>query len=129
MSYTGMGSPTPARWRNVFLSEKGKKVMALLQPEPSTHTSELMVSAHFDSKELRSFADRFNNRRKRFVQSMANFELDKKTGDIYVRIVDDLTGKVDVKMSPEQVERGLKELEESTDNDSSLSSFFVDVEL
>lgn len=123
------GSASSIRWRDVFRSEKGKKAMALLTPVPNAHTSELMMSSHIDSEALRKFAERFRRRRQRLRESTANFELDRETGDIFVNIVDDTTGRINIRMSPEDVEKGLKELEETTDNESSLSSFFIDIEI
>ena len=90
---------------------------------------EMMVRAHADSAELRQCADRYTRALENpyFEESSVHFTLDSKTGNINVSIFDASRGFWEMKMSPDEVEQGLKSLEETDDNAVPLVNFFVDV--
>lgn len=108
------------------LTKKGRKALALLDPGPN---GPIMAIAHEDSENLRRFAERFRKRRPQFKDSVAKFDLDPESGQISVTLVDELTGEVQLRLSPEDVAQGLKELEETGDNEVPLENFFIDIKI
>jgi len=121
------GYSSSARWRKTSITKRGEKALSLLQPD---HHTVLMVNAHNDSEALRQFAERFDNRdSSQSEESTAQFELDQQSGQIQVSIYETSTGKLQMKLTPEEVAVGLKTLEETDDNAAPLSSFFVDIKI
>ena len=55
----------------------------------------------------------------------ACFELEKETGQITLKIFNSDSGEIQIRLSPEEVAKGLKELEECEENLTALSHFFI----
>lgn len=124
----GMGGFAPLnRYRKVSLSRKGKKALSQLNPDSDGVLQ--LSEVHDDSESLRRFAERFAKKKHPDRESVAKFEMDQESGKISVKIYDAQTGQLEVILSPEEVAEGLKGLEETQDNESSLSSFFVDLKV
>ncbi len=106
------------------LNEKGKQALASIEIGIYREGRfELLSQIHRDSDALRSFAERLK-KRTGFKESVARFELDPASGKILLSLYDAQTGEIHLKLSAEEVEEGLKQLEETEDNDSPLSTFF-----
>jgi len=124
----GMGGFSPlSGYRKVALSRKGKKALDDLASE--SQGVQRLAEVHEDSESLRKFAERFAKKRHPDRESVAKFELDQETGNIVVNIYDAQTGRLEMKLSPEEVAEGLKQLEDTNDNEAPLSSFFVDLKV
>jgi uncharacterized FlaG/YvyC family protein len=122
----GMGGFSAfSRLRRVTWGKRGEKALSLLRPDDV----DSMSRVHEDSENLRRFAERFAKRKRPDRESTARFELDKETGKIFVELFDSETGKLEMKLSPEEVAECLKSLEEAIDNEEPLSSFFVDLKI
>ncbi len=121
----GMGgfSPFGGRLKQVSLSARGERALSLFRPDSEVS---LISEAHKDTEALRKFAERFAKKRRPNKESVAKFEMEVETGQISINIYDAETGHLELKLSPEEVAEGLKNLEETSDNDAPLSSFFVD---
>lgn len=120
------GVASSPRFKKAVLSAKGKKALAALHEEAPI---ELIQSAHRDSSNLRQFAERFAKRKRPEHESMVKLELDHATGDVSVNIYDEVTGNLEMKMTPDELMESLRQLENTKDLDSPLSSFFVDLKI
>lgn len=121
------GGSSSARWRNPLLTTEGRKALTTFSPEAVPETSSKFLNSHQDTDDLRFVAERYRRRRQGKTASSVMFELDPVTEKISVKIDDELTGNLNLKLSPEQVERVLQAIEETDDNEASLSSFFIDI--
>lgn len=124
----GMGgfAPSGGRFKRVSLSKRGEKALSLLKPDSEVAQ---MSRVHDDTEALRRFAERFAKKKRPNKESVAKFEMESETGQISINIYDAETGHLELKLSPEEVAEGLKNLEETQDNDAPLSSFFVDIKV
>lgn len=124
-----VGGSNSARWRNPLLSREGRTALTAFGPEAVPETSSKFLGSHQDTEDLRFIAERYRRRQKGKSESTVNFELDQHSDSIVVKINDELTGDLKLRLSPEQVEQVLKSLEETEDNEASLSSFFIDIQI
>ncbi|MBN8554445.1 MAG: hypothetical protein J0L93_03280 [Deltaproteobacteria bacterium] len=123
----GLGGYTSsARWRRVTLTKRGEKALSLLAPVPD---GELMSKVHEDTEALRRFAEHLARKKGARKESVAQFGLDQETGEIFLTIHDAETGDIHLRLTPEEVAEGLKNLEETDDNAVPLSSFFLNVKV
>lgn len=118
---TGGDSP----WRDPMLSPAGQEALGKFSSDAQPDWSSRFLNSHQDTDDLRFVAERYRRRRRGYSESTVNFELDESSGRIIVKIHDELTGNLKLRMTPEQVEQVLRQLEETDDNDASLSSFFL----
>jgi uncharacterized FlaG/YvyC family protein len=120
-----MGGYSPSgRWKRKTLGRKGKKALTALAPDDH---GELMAQVHRDSDSLRRFGESLKKKKGFSKDSKAQFELDPETGMIFLKIFDAETGELQLVMTPEEVAKSLRDLEEAEDNAAPLSSFFLDV--
>jgi uncharacterized FlaG/YvyC family protein len=122
---SGMGGYlSSGRWRKVSLDRRGKEALTAMEPDQPTE----MLEAHKDTDALRRFGEKLRKKKKRSdTEGRAHFELEQETGQISLKIYDENTGEVELKLTPEEVTKGLKNLEEADDDAAPLSSFFVDL--
>ena len=118
-SYSSSG-----KWRNLTMSRRGLKALTAVGADEH---AEMILMSHEATDALRNFSDRLKKGYQDGGEKRAYFELEKETGEISLKILDPENGEIRLKLTPEEVARGLKELEETDDNTASLSSFFVDV--
>jgi len=116
-----------ARWKNPLLTDQGRKALTVFSTEEICETSAKFLHSHRDTEDLRWVAERYRRRRKRKSVSSVTFELEPGSEKITVRIEDEVSGRLKLRMSPEQVEAVLQHLEETKDNEATLSSFFIDL--
>lgn len=116
-------SSTANRWRKFSLTKKGERALNTLLPQTAASA---MQAAHDDSEALRRFAQLMNRKRGKKADSEARFELDPETGLVVVSLYDAETGAFEIRLTPDEVAAGLKELEESDDAEPHMTSFFVD---
>jgi hypothetical protein len=114
------GTPPTARWKQALLALESQNVSAV---------SFKFFNSHRDTEDLRYVAERYKRRHRGHAESSVLFELDRESGRIWVSIEDDVTGAFKLLLSPEEVERVLQRLEQTEDNDSTLSSFFIDLQV
>lgn len=124
-----VGGSSSTRWKNPLLSSEGRKALGLFSPEAVPEAGAKFLHSHRDTEELRYVAERYRRRKRGGSENSVSFEFDAESDSILVQINDELTGQLRLKMSPEQVERVLKNLEETDDNEASLSSFFIDIQI
>ena len=118
------GYSSSRRWRNLSMSRRGLRALTSLG---ANEHAPIVLQAHEATDALRKFGERLREGDRDLAERKARFELEQETGEISLMISDPETGEVRLKLSPEEVAKGLKRLEESEDNSSSLTSFFVDV--
>jgi len=124
-----VGGESLTHWKNPLLSAEGRKALGVFSPDAVPETGTKFFNSHRDTEELRYVAERYRRRKRGGSENTVNFEFDPETDLILVQINDELTGELRLRMSPEQVERVLKNLEETDDNEASLSSFFIDIQI
>jgi hypothetical protein len=120
------GGPT---MRRALLSNEGRKALAVFSKEAVPEVGHRFYDSHRDTEDLRWMAERYRRRRQGKASGSVTFEMDPGSGKIKVFIEDELTGRLTLRMSPEQVEEALQRLEGTGDNSSSLSSFFIDIKI
>jgi len=107
------------------LNEKGQRALDAIEIGVFMEGRfEIMLEAHKDSMALRSFSERLK-KKTGFKESIARFELEPATGKILLSLYDAQTGEIHLRLSSEEVEEGLKSLEETDDNYSPLSAFLI----
>lgn len=128
---SGGGPTNSARWKNPLQTRRGRQALTAFEAESVEAVSPKFLQSHRDTEDLRYIAERYRRRKSstRGFDNSVEFEMDPASGKIVVKIKDELTGNVQLKLSPEEVEKILKGLEETEDNDSSLTSFFIDVKV
>lgn len=116
----GGGITPSARW---------KEALVPLEQEALLSVSSKFLNSHRDTEDLRYIAERYRRRSRGKAESSVLFEMDPESGKIMVSICDEVTGSLKLKLSPEEVEKVLQKLEETSDNESTLSSFMIDLKL
>lgn len=125
----GQGPTASMRYKNAVLSQQERKALNIIGEDAVSKVGAKFFNSHSDTEELRYVAERYRRRRKGKDNSSVTFDLDPETGQILVNVQDGVSGDFQVQLSPEQVEEVLKELEVTEDNESSLSSFFIDLKV
>ena len=123
----GSGAASTPHRDAAILSEQDQKRLASIALQVNEEMGSKFLQSHRDTDDLRYVADRYRRRHRIKNASSVSFEYDEESGKILVKITDELTGGLRLKISPEQVEAILQTLEETEDNDVSLTSFFIDV--
>jgi len=118
------GYSSSGKWRNLTMSRRGLKALTAVGAEEQAR---VVVQAFEMTDSLRKLGERYLKEGKDREAKEAFFELEKETGEISLKIFDPNSGEVRLKLTPEEVAKGLKMLEETEDNLAPLSSFFVDV--
>jgi uncharacterized FlaG/YvyC family protein len=111
------------------LPTKGVEALTTFDSVDKNAVGEKFLGSHRDTQDLRYIAERYRRRRKKTVENTVEFAMDPETGMIVVKIKDEVSGELQLKLSPEEVEKVLKGLEEAENNDTTLASFFIDVKL
>ncbi len=124
----GDGSP-PDNGKDPFQSQRGRDALMAFQLESEGDIGKRFLNSHKDTEDLRYIAERYRRRKKKSLENTVEFEMDPASGMIMVRIKDEITGELQLRLSPGEVERILKGLEETEDNESTLASFFIDMEV
>lgn len=107
------------RKKEIAKSKKGN--LKIEQPEE-------ILQGHHDSENFRYLTYGLMKKKengKPTEDDYVHFSRDAETGDIHVVIVDALHGRKELKLTTEQVEQGLKKLEETEDPAIPFSSFFI----
>ena len=122
-SYSSLG-----RWCWIAQSRRGLKILAAVGTDEQ---ASLFFNAHKVTEALQRLGERFRQIPREQINAQAQFEYESKTGQISLKIFDTETGELQVKLSPEEVVKGLLNLEDTPQNGAPLSfflsSFFVDV--
>lgn len=116
----------PGRWRRVKLDLRGEEALMAIEP---VEKYELLIRVHQDTEALRRFGELLKELRALERDSKIYFELEPLTGKVALKLFDAETGELQFKLTPEEVAKGLKTLEETDDNAAPLSSFFVNVSI
>lgn len=127
MQGAGGGPPSSEDRLNLFQSGKEREALASFISVERNAVGERLLHSHRDTQELRYIAECYRRRRKKAIESTVEFCLDSSTGNIMVKIKDELTGEVQLRLRPEEVEKILQGLEETENNEATLTSFFIDV--
>lgn len=120
------GYSSSNRWRQKNLSRQGKKALAALEPESQ---KDLLVQVHQESESLRRLAEHLRVSHGFEGESYAEFSFDADLGEVVLHLMDVKTGEFQLKLSLEEVSKALQDLEESSDEDLPLSSFFLDIKV
>jgi len=108
-----------------LLTPEGQTALLAFRGQDLERSSAAIWACHQLTQGLRFVADSYRNQNLAGAESQVKFELDAETGLIQVHVKDSHTGDFSLKLSEQEVERVLKALEETDDNDSSTSSFIL----
>lgn len=125
MSSVREGDISAPQKEKSLLSPDNLEAITALEPHKLELSSKLLWSCHQLTKELRFAAEAFRRNKIGGAESHVRFELDPETGKIVVQVKDETTGDLKLVLSEEEVERILKDLEETDDNESTLTSFIL----
>jgi len=129
MRGAGDGSDSPQGFVDPSQTLRGQEALTALGRESMSVVGPFFLHVHKDTSDLRYIAERYRRRRSKSFENTVEFELDPVSGQILVKIKDEVTGEVQLRLSPEEVERVLKGLEETEESESTLAGFFIDVKL
>jgi len=129
MRGAGDGSDGPSGFVDPNQTLRGQEALMALDRESLNEVGPFFLHVHQDTKDLRYIAERYRRRKSKSFENTVEFEMDPASGQIIVKIKDEVTGEVQLRLSPEEVERVLKGLEETEDSESTLAGFFIDVKM
>ncbi len=112
------------RWQRASLDRRGLKALTAIQPE---RHSELMAKVHLQTDAMKRFGAKLQRGLGIQREGKVEFEYEPVTGSVFVKLFDAETGELQVKLTPEEVAKGLQGLEETEDSVMPLSSFFADL--
>jgi uncharacterized FlaG/YvyC family protein len=125
MSSVREGVDNPSQKEKSLLSPENLEAFMAFRSEELEISSKLLWSCHQLTKELRFAAEAFKRQKIGGAESHVRFELDPETGKIVVQVKDETTGDLRLVLSEKEVEKILKDLEETEDNESTLTSFIL----
>lgn len=120
------GQSPGARTDKPILQIEGEDALMAFESEKLETTSPAFLTSHQDTEDLRYVAERYRRLQKGKSESKVHFEMDAGMGRILVNIQDEVSGDVQLKLTPEQVEDILQNFESTSDNEATLTSFFID---
>ncbi|TVQ78261.1 MAG: hypothetical protein EA369_07275 [Bradymonadales bacterium] len=112
--------------RSPLLSPEGLAALKALAPKAGGSSSACIWACHQLTRELRFVAESYQRQKIGGAESHVRFELDPETGKILVQVKDETTGDFSLKLTEKEVETILKTLEETDDNQSTLTSLILD---
>lgn len=114
--------------QNPALGSKDKEALTAFGKESIQETTPKYFESHSITDDLKYVAERYRRLGRGRSESNVRFEMDPEGGQIVVVISDEISGDVQFKMTPEEVAAILKNFESTSDNESTLTSFFIDFE-
>ena len=128
MRGAGNGHP-PDGVQDPLSTSRGRDALTAFEAESNEGTGRDFFLSHKDTDDLRYIAERYRRRKKKSFENTVEFEMDPVSGMIVVRIKDEITGEVQLRLTPQEIERILRGLEETDNNESTLASFFIDMKV